>query len=95
MGVSEEFTVEQGDGSEYVEIESGVNDEAARTTSEDGGEPEIGEQDVNRIGLGQSTAQTWTDREYVYGPGYVDEFVCQIDRNDAVLFMLQDGNYNP
>ncbi len=94
VGVSEEFTVEQGDGSEYVEIESGVNDEAARTTSEDGGEPEIGEQDVNRIGLGQSTAQTWTDREYVYGPGYVDEFVCQIDRNDAVLFMLQDANYN-
>jgi hypothetical protein len=20
--------------------------------------------------------ETWKDREYIYGPGYVDEFVC-------------------
>ncbi len=94
VAVSEEFVTEQGDGSEYVETEAGTNDEAPRTTDENGGEPDAGEQDVNRIGLGQPTGQTWTDREYVYGPGYVDEFVCQIDRNDAVLFMLQDANYN-
>ena len=25
--------------------------------------------------------ERWIDREYVYGPGYVDEFVCQIDRD--------------
>lgn len=30
-----------------------------------GGDPYYGGQDVDRIGLGQSTAQTWTDREYV------------------------------
>jgi len=23
----------------------------------------------------------WTDREYVYGPGYVDEFILQIDQD--------------
>ena len=37
-------------------------------------------------------------REYVYGPGYVDEVVCQIAGSAAVpaatYFYLQDGNYN-
>src|SRR5207244_2699133 len=37
---------------------------------------------------------TWTDREYIYGPDYVDEFVCQIDRYGAAIYMLQDANYN-
>jgi len=36
----------------------------------------------------------WTDREYVYGPGYVDEFILQIDRDGVLLYMLQDANYN-
>ncbi|MBN1491739.1 MAG: hypothetical protein JXA69_17635 [Phycisphaerae bacterium] len=35
-----------------------------------------------------------TDRQYVYSPDYVDEFVAQIDSAGAVFFMLQDGNYN-
>lgn len=35
---------------------------------------------------------TWTDREYVHSPGYVDEVVCQIDRNSAVMYTLADGN---
>jgi len=44
-------------------------------------------------------------REYVYGPDYVDEFVCQIASEDAgdlsgptgmniPHYMLQDANYN-
>ncbi len=36
----------------------------------------------------------WTDREYVYGPGYVDEFILQIDQGGNILYMLQDANYN-
>jgi len=36
----------------------------------------------------------WTDREYVYGPGYVDEFILQIDQDGVLLYMLQDANYN-
>ncbi len=38
--------------------------------------------------------ETWTDREYVYGPDYVDEFVVMIDRDDVPMFFLQDANYN-
>ena len=38
--------------------------------------------------------QRWIDREYVYGPAYVDEFVCQIDRYGGVIYMVQDANYN-
>ncbi|MBN1490489.1 MAG: RHS repeat protein, partial [Phycisphaerae bacterium] len=37
---------------------------------------------------------TTTDRQYVYGPDYVDEFVAQIDDAGAVFYMLQDANYN-
>jgi RHS repeat-associated protein len=47
----------------------------------------------------QPTQEPWTDREYVYGPDYVDEFVCQIAPKAVtpslgVLYMLQDANYN-
>jgi RHS repeat-associated protein len=38
--------------------------------------------------------EQWTDREYVYGPGYVDEFILQIDRLGRAMYMLQDANYN-
>ncbi len=38
--------------------------------------------------------EQWTDREYVYGPGYVDEFILQIDRLGRAMYMLQDPNYN-
>jgi RHS repeat-associated protein len=38
--------------------------------------------------------EQWTDREYIYGPGYVDEFILQIDRLGRVMYMLQDANYN-
>ena len=42
----------------------------------------------------QPAEETWRDRVYVYGAGYVDEFAFQIDRYGGVIYMLQDGNYN-
>jgi len=37
----------------------------------------------------------WTDREYVYDPaGDVDAFICQIDKHNRVMYMLQDANLN-
>ena len=41
-----------------------------------------------------SYTTTWTDREYVWGPDYVDELVCQIDRTGAAMYAIQDANYN-
>jgi RHS repeat-associated protein len=38
--------------------------------------------------------EIYLDREYVYGPDYVDEFIAQFDRDGHAIFMLQDGNYN-
>ncbi|MCH8806241.1 MAG: hypothetical protein IH986_09160 [Planctomycetes bacterium] len=36
-----------------------------------------------------------TEREYVYGPDYVDEFVLQTDpANGDAVYLLQDANYN-
>ncbi len=49
---------------------------------------------------GQGGSTTETDRQYLYGPEYVDEFVAQIDKGDAqhpdghVFYTLQDANYN-
>jgi hypothetical protein len=48
---------------------------------------------------------TWTDREYVYGPDYVDEIIAQIppaagqafapaSARGPVMYVLQDANYN-
>ncbi|MCL4743651.1 MAG: hypothetical protein KJZ54_15760, partial [Phycisphaerales bacterium] len=37
---------------------------------------------------------TYTDREYVWGPDYVDECLWQVDKVGDVAFVLQDGNYN-
>ncbi|MBU0639363.1 MAG: hypothetical protein KKB50_10910 [Planctomycetes bacterium] len=34
------------------------------------------------------------EREYIYGPDYVDEFVLQTDRDGDAVYMLQDANYN-
>ena len=41
----------------------------------------------------------WTDREYVWGPEYVDELICQIpplsgEHAGPVMYALLDGNYN-
>jgi len=38
--------------------------------------------------------ETYLDREYVYGPDYVDEFMAQFDRDGLAIYILQDGNYN-
>jgi len=47
----------------------------------------------------QDPATFHTEREYVYGPDYVDEFVLQADdpaeqTPPLPMFMLQDANYN-
>ena len=50
---------------------------------------------VRRIQTDVTVGETTdTDRQYVYSPDYVDEFVAQIDSAGAVFYMLQDGNYN-
>ena len=33
-------------------------------------------------------------REYVYGPDYVDEPICQIDETGDLYYILLDANYN-
>jgi hypothetical protein len=47
---------------------------------------------------GEGTPNIFVDREYVYVPssasGYVDEFICQIDRYQDLWYILQDVNYN-
>ncbi len=45
---------------------------------------------------GQPDGDTTIEREYVYGPDYVDEFIYQYapDEWPAPLLMLQDANYN-
>jgi len=46
---------------------------------------------VRRI---QEVIDDEVDREYIYGPDYVDEFIVQIDSDDKAFYMLQDANYN-
>jgi hypothetical protein len=41
-----------------------------------------------------ATPTTWAEREYVYTPNYVDEFICQFDGWDRLAYVLQDANYN-
>ena len=36
----------------------------------------------------------YRERDYVYGPDYIDEFICQYDETGAARLMLQDGSYN-
>ncbi len=45
--------------------------------------------------IGDLYGVRWTDREYIYDPaGDVDAFICQIDRQNRVMYMLQDANLN-
>jgi len=45
--------------------------------------------------IGDLQGVIWTDREYIYDPaGDVDAFICQIDRQNRVMYMLQDANLN-
>ncbi|MCB9844671.1 MAG: hypothetical protein H6811_01610 [Phycisphaeraceae bacterium] len=52
-----------------------------------GGPVPIGQQ-------GQWSLQTRLGREYIHSPGYVDEFVCSVDRFGTPAFILQDANSN-
>lgn len=40
------------------------------------------------------TTVTWTHREYVYGPGDLDDFVCQINSDNLPLYMISDASFN-
>jgi hypothetical protein len=37
--------------------------------------------------------ERWTDRQYVYGPEYVDEFICQIDRHEEFPRPAESADY--
>lgn len=39
-------------------------------------------------------AGAWTDREYIYGTQYVDEFLAQVDAAGDPMYVMQDANYN-
>ncbi|MEQ8845674.1 MAG: hypothetical protein RIB58_12550 [Phycisphaerales bacterium] len=41
-----------------------------------------------------ATHTLWTEREYVHTPGYIDEFVGEIDANGDLWPILQDANQN-
>jgi len=40
------------------------------------------------------THTQWTEREYVYTPGYIDEFVCEVDALGEKWPILQGANFN-
>lgn len=42
----------------------------------------------------QTSYVTWTEREYVYTPGYIDEFVAEYDAAGNHWPVLQDANFN-
>jgi|GEM_PF-1543123 len=42
----------------------------------------------------QTQYVTWTEREYVYTPGYIDEFVAEYDADGDHWPVLQDANFN-
>lgn len=42
----------------------------------------------------QTQYVTWTEREYVYTPGYIDEFVAEYDAAGHHWPVLQDANFN-
>ncbi len=68
---------------------NGGNDEAAAIESGGGGGANTSQQ--------PTAPYLWTDREYVYGPEYVDEFVCQFSFTTmlpATTYFVQDANYN-
>ncbi|MCG8403786.1 MAG: hypothetical protein MI923_01180, partial [Phycisphaerales bacterium] len=98
LGVSAPLTTETPEGEEVVDVVSSQNDEVALTLQDvlPEGDPQLPPESqsitvLNPIG---SFGLDWTDREYVYGPGYIDEFVAQIDRDGHVIYVLQDANYN-
>ncbi|MCG3136725.1 MAG: hypothetical protein HJJLKODD_00561 [Phycisphaerae bacterium] len=57
-------------------------------------EDEISVNSTLSISDTQLISSSYTDREYIYGPSYVDEFVAQVDRYGNPWYILQDGNFN-
>jgi YD repeat-containing protein len=60
---------------------------------------EVNRDPLPQAGIGgnpepQGSYVTYADREYVWGPDYVDECLWQVDRPGATAFVLQDANYN-
>jgi RHS repeat-associated protein len=55
---------------------------------------DIGIDDPDGPGFHKPTPEytTWTEREYVYTPHGVDEFILQIDRHGRPIYVLQDAN---
>lgn len=49
---------------------------------------------VDRQAMQLPPFEIYIDREYVYGPSYVDEYIAQFDRDAHAIFMIQDSNYN-
>lgn len=45
-------------------------------------------------GGGGTSYTTYTDREYVYGPDYLDEVLWQTDKVGASTYLLQDAGYD-
>ncbi|HEY3242720.1 MAG TPA: hypothetical protein VGM03_05140, partial [Phycisphaerae bacterium] len=54
--------------------------------------PEGGGQQSSMMS-GSSSAPI-AEREYVWGPDYVDECVAQFDQNNVVYYVIQDANYD-
>jgi YD repeat-containing protein len=60
---------------------------------------EVNRDPLPQAGIGgnpepQGSYVTYADREYIWGPDYVDERLWQVDRPGATAFVLQDANYN-
>jgi uncharacterized protein RhaS with RHS repeats len=60
---------------------------------------EVNRDPLPQAGIGgnpepQGSCVTYADREYVWGPDYVDECLWQVDRPGATAFVLQDANFN-
>jgi hypothetical protein len=60
---------------------------------------EVNRDPLPQAGIGgnpepQGSYVTYADREYVWGPDYVDECLWQVDRPGATAFVVQDANFN-
>jgi hypothetical protein len=82
--------VDPGGGEGTFESEATIVDDEQPMAFLEGEDPGGGQQLVSGP-IGQP--ERWTDQRYIYGPDYIDEFVCQVDQYDRVLYFLQDANY--
>ncbi|MCK4873923.1 MAG: hypothetical protein KAS72_14475 [Phycisphaerales bacterium] len=54
----------------------------------------LGQAPISGSGGGPPTHVTYVANDYIYTPGYVDEFQLQIGSAGEVMHILQDGNHN-